>query len=173
MNTKNWKIDLDKTQIHSVSNVFVKWLDDISFQTWFEVEENQDWWTNQQIKSFENFLTKSSTLKKELIEQLNSVYLKEFEIGRIEKVQFENILDSINWTSSHICIPQLYDSENEYVFILPETNWKIVDSNCTLELEILFSDGEIVLCQEMSGLWNRIEWFENYIKRENNFQKEL
>jgi hypothetical protein len=85
--------------------------------------------------------------------------------GYIENVSFEEILASIDWKRSHMCIPQHYESKNQYMLLLPETKWKLTDSDFTFELEILFTNGKIEIAQEMSGLWNRIEWFEDYLKR--------
>ncbi|MFY7669528.1 hypothetical protein ACOSP6_00435 [Tenacibaculum sp. MEBiC06402] len=170
MKKTNWKIDEDGTQVNSVLNIPIKWLN-ISLQTWIEVEENQDWWTDKQITAFENFLNLNLDSKQELIKKLNSIYSSEFEKGRIEKTEFNDILESIDWNQSQICLPQLYDSENEYILLLTETKWNISDSDCSLELEILYVNGEIELIQEMSGLWNRIEWFEYYIKRKTTYNK--
>lgn len=168
MKDKNWILDEDGTQVNSISNVPIPWLD-ISLETWFEIEENQNCWTVKQNASFDNFLNLNSNSKQEFIEKLDSVYANEFKKGRIEEYQFEEILDSINWEQSHICVPQLYDSENQYILLLPETKWKIVDSEYPLELEFLYTNGKIEVAQEMSGLWGRIEWFEDYLKRKTTY----
>lgn len=170
MDKNNWKIDEDGTQINSILNIPVKWLN-ISLQTWIEVEENQDWWTDKQITAFKNFLNLSLESKQELIQKLNSIFSSELEKGRIEKTEFEHILESIDWTQSQICLPQLYDSENEYILLLLETKWIISETDHYLELEILYVNGKIELIQEMSGLWNRIEWFEDYLKRKTTYNK--
>ena len=170
MDKNNWKIDEDRTQVNSILNIPVKWLN-ISLQTWIEVEETQDWWTEKQITAFKNFLNLNLESKQELIQKLNSIFSSELEKGRIEKTEFEHILESIDWTQSQICLPQLYDSENEYILLLPETKWIISDTDYSLELEILYVNGKIELIQEMSGLWNRIEWFEDYLKRKTTYNK--
>ena len=164
MKNTNWKINEDRTQINSILNIPVKWLN-VSVQTWIEVEENQDWWTDKQITAFDNFLNLKLDAKQEFIQKLNSIYSSELEKGRIEKTEYKDILASIDWTQSQICLPQLYDAGNEYILLLLETKWNISDSDHSLELEILYVNGEIELIQEMSGLWNRIEWFEDYLKR--------
>ncbi|CAL2101232.1 conserved protein of unknown function [Tenacibaculum sp. 190130A14a] len=170
MKRKNWKIDEDKTQVNSITNIPIKWLD-VSLQAWIEIEENQNWGTDKQITSFESFLNQTLDTKQELIQKLNVIYSCEFKKGRIEKTDFKNVLESINWKQSQICLPQLYNSENEYIFLLPETNWKIADSDYSLELEVLYTNGKIELIQEMSGLWNRNEWFEDYLKRKTSQNK--
>lgn len=73
---------------------------------------------------------------------------------------------------SQICVPQQYKSENEYVFLLLETNWNLIDSEFKLELEVLFTNSEIEIIQEMTGLWNRNEWFDHYLKRKKLFLKQ-
>jgi hypothetical protein len=168
MKNKNWKLDEDGTQVNSVSSVTIPWLD-ISLETWFEIEENQNWFTVKQDTAFEGFLNLNSNSKQEFIKELNAVYSNELENDRIEEYQFGTILESINWKQSHICVPQLYDSENQYVLLLPETKWKIIDSKFTLELEFLYTNGKIEVAQEMSGLWNRIEWFKDYLKRKTTY----
>lgn len=132
MNKQHWKIDNDKTSVHSLSEVYIPWLG-FSIKAWFEIEENQTWWTDRQIRAF------------------------------------EEILASIDWKRSHMCIPQHYESKNQYMLLLPETKWKLTDSDFTFELEILFTNGKIEIAQEMSGLWNRIEWFEDYLKRKTTY----
>ncbi|MEP0264602.1 hypothetical protein [Dokdonia sp.] len=166
MNTQNWNIDNDGTSVHSISEVYIPWLGD-SMKTWFEIEENQTWWTDRQAQVFEEFLNLSINVQLDLIDKLQQVYLKSLENGRIENVLFEDILKSIDWKKSHICIPQHYESKNQYAFLLLETKWKLTDSDFTFELEMLFTNGKIEIVQEMSGLWNRIEWFEDYLKRKN------
>lgn len=167
MNIKNWKSD-DCGMVESHTKINIPWLG-VSVETWFDIETDQNWWTSKQVATYENILNLSGNSKKEFISRLETVYSMELRKGRIEASEFENILETIEWSKSHLCIPQLYESENEYALLLPETRWKLVNSDYTLELEFLYTNGKIELVQEMSGLWSRVEWFEDYLKRKTTY----
>lgn len=165
MNKQNWNINQDGCTIDSTVDVMVPWLG-ISLPVWFEIEDDQNWWTEWQEKSFETFLQLDSGFRQILIEALQDCFTQELKEERIKSFDYEDILESINWKETQICIPHLYNSPNQYVIMLPETKWELVDSDYTLELEILFVNGSIELAQEMSGIWNRLEWLDYYVKRE-------
>lgn len=165
MDKSNWKLDEDGAAISSVSEIWIPWLG-VALEIWIEMETNQEWWTSRQELALIEFLGLNDSTRENLKSELIDVYSIELKKGRIERMEYAEVLHSINWSKSHICIPQHYESANNYVLLLPETNCELVDSKYTLELELLFTNGKIELVQEMSGLWNRIEWFEYYIKRE-------
>lgn len=166
MNIQDWNIDKDKTSINSNSTVVISWLN-VSLQTWFEIEDNQSWWSENQINAFKNFLNLNTFSKKELKRKLEENYAQEIGNNKIKTSNFDNILDTINWEKSNICVPQHYSSSNQYILLLLDTQWNLTESDFTLEIELLYTNNSIELIQEMSGLWNRMEWFEYYLKRKN------
>ncbi|MDR1340090.1 MAG: hypothetical protein LBK58_08580 [Prevotellaceae bacterium] len=65
----------------------------------------------------------------------------------------------------YILLPRQSRTKNGYVFIYATTGWKILRSEFSLEIEILFKNNKLELVQEHSGLWTRLEWnFEYDIK---------
>ncbi|OED48100.1 hypothetical protein AB832_00390 [Flavobacteriaceae bacterium (ex Bugula neritina AB1)] len=164
MDIENWKIDDDGIYMNSVSNVYIPWLEK-ACKVWVDLDYKQQWFTKNQKDALENFISFSDSKKKDLEVELEKLYFKELEHKTIEKIDFEDILETINWEETQLCIPQHAESENRYVLFLPETKWKIVDSDCPLELELLLTNESIEICQEMSGLWCRTEWFDYYLKR--------
>lgn len=163
MDTKNWKIDEDGIYMKSVSQVYIPWLER-SFEVWVDLDTDQQWFTPNQKDALEKFILISN--KAALCIELEKLYLNELKKNTIKKIEFVDILETINWEETQICIPKHAQSKNRYALFLPETKWKLVDGDYTLELELLFTNDKIELCQEMSGLWCRTEWFEYYLKRE-------
>lgn len=159
----NWEVNEDGDYLNSVNKIKIPWLE-IPLEVWVDLEYKEKSFTETQKNSFIDFLSLSN--KSNLSFELEKCYNKELKENRIHKVKYDEILETINWQSSQLCIPQHYQSKNKYAILLLETYWQIVDSEFTLELEILFTNGKIELCQEMSGIWCRIEWREHYLKRQ-------
>jgi hypothetical protein len=165
MDTTKWKLNDDGCSVDSIGLVEIPWLG-ISLKVWFEVEEGQNWWTPKQFQAFEEFLRKDDKSFIEFCKALEDAFAKYKGSKRIAPSSYLGCLDGIDWDKSHLCIPQHHASEWGYVLLLPETKWLLGGgSSYCLELELLYTNGEIELIQEMSGLWNRIEWFEYYLLR--------
>ncbi len=162
MNKENWKIDDDGVYMNSIFKVYIPWLKH-SCDVWVDLDNDQRWFTQNQKDALEKFISISN--KTDLCIQLEKLYLNELKKNTIKRIQFVDILETINWEETQICIPKHAQSENRFALFLPETKWKLVDGDYTLELELLFTNNKIELCQEMSGLWCRTEWFEYYLKR--------
>ena len=164
MNKEDWESDNNECYLDSKANIQVPWLKQ-SLETWIELESGSPLWTSKQEAAFENFLKLPSSVLTTAEEAILKIYHEELHENRIESLQFSNILDSIDWSKTNICVPIHHKTKYQYVILLPKTKWKIVDSDCYLELELLFTNGDIELAQEMSGIWCRIEWNEYYLKR--------
>ncbi|MDH7447593.1 hypothetical protein [Aquimarina sp. 2201CG14-23] len=164
MNKENYKINDDGDYLNSVSKVDIPWLERL-LDVWVDLDNEQKWFTPIQINALEKLISLPNSNKINVRTELEKVYFNELKKNRIQNIEYVDILETINWRETQICIPQHGQSENHYALLLPETNWKLVDSNFTLELELLFTNNKIELCQEMSGLWCRPEWFEYYLKR--------
>lgn len=165
MDIKNWKIDDDGAAFSSIKKIPILWAHQF-MDVWIEIEDNNNQWSEHQKSSLDNFLSIHPVMKFQLAENLKTVYQNEIERGNIQQIEFENIMQTIDWLKGQVCVPQQYKSKNEYVFLLLETKWNIQDSESNLELEVLFTNNKIEIVQEMSGLWNRVEWFDYYLKRE-------
>lgn len=165
MYSDKWQIDDDGVSIGFKGKMPILWTHQ-SMEVWFELEDGQELWSEHQKKSFDNFRAIHAPKKYELGEIIEQFYNDAVLEKRIEPMEYRHILETIEWLDGMVCVPQLYDSKNEYVILLLDTKWKLSDSEFNLELEILFTNSDIELVQEMTGLWNRIEWFDDYIQRE-------
>jgi hypothetical protein len=91
---------------------------------------------------------------------------KSKEIKKINEVKFNNII-----------LPYQNNSNDGFILLYGDTNWKIKNSKYIIEIEILFTNNVIEKIQESIGLWTRSEWNYQYntkklcyedIKKDNN-----
>jgi hypothetical protein len=76
------------------------------------------------------------------------------KINNINELHFDNII-----------LPYQNKTKNKYLLIYATTNWKIMHSKFTIEVEILFKNNKFMFVQEHSGLWTRLEWDYEYNKK--------
>ncbi len=154
----------DGSILTSIEKILVPWLG-VEVPAWFDMEEPFAWWTDKQEASFLQFLNLDTSAKDQFKSEMLALYEQELEQGRILSYPIENVLESVDWDQSHINIPHHYETTQSYILLLPETKWKLPDGEYTLELELLYTNGELELIQESTGLWARIEWYYDYLKR--------
>ncbi len=167
MNKENYKINDEGDYLNSVSKIDIPWLERL-LDVWVDLDNEQKWFTPIQVNALEKFKSLPNSNNINLRTELEKVYFSELKKNRIQNIEYVDIFETINWEETQICIPKHSQSQNRYVLLLPETNWEITDSDCTLELEVLFTNEKIEICQEMSGLWCRTEWLDYYLKRPKN-----
>ena len=162
--TSNFISKSDDFIISSKDKVFVPFLDS-KLEIWIEKEDNEGWITKQKEEILTNFLNIPHEFKEVLKHKLHLIYEQFVNDKRITKSQItlQNIFDSIDWENTQILIPYLGTSKKNYIFLLPQTYWKIHRSIHFIELELLFSENELILIQEMTGLWTNLNWHQNYI----------
>ncbi|KAA2239354.1 hypothetical protein F0L74_24430 [Chitinophaga agrisoli] len=92
-----------------------------------------------------------------LLREHLALYKEELKADRriLKKSKKFNLTDI---TFTVILIPRQDRSANQYVIVLADTNWKIRRSQFTIELEVLFTNNQFQVVQEMTGLWGRLEW---------------
>lgn len=171
MNPEDWEIDEYGILLSSKEKMLVIWIH-IFLEIWIQLEESKTTWSNMQEKALENFLLLHPLKKFVLAKKVEKLLNSEAKKGTIELVEYENILSTIDWMNGKVCVPPHNDAKNEYVLLLLETSWKLKDSEHNFEIEVLFTNNKIELVQEMSGLWNRIEWYSHYLKRERIIEPE-
>lgn len=143
--------------------IYVPFIDK-RFNTWIEGETDLREPSEKQLAAIEVILGFKELQLRELKSKLR-LAVEQLINDKVIKVNLpDNILDLFKWEHCFMCVPTLYDSEDTYVFILPESKELLIDGEFELELEILFNSTGVVLVQEMTGLWNRVEWFTDYCK---------
>lgn len=162
--TSDFKNKNDDFIFSSKDKVFVPFLNS-KLDIWIEKESNKDCLTKQQKEILTNFLNIPIDFKEVISHQLHSIYQQFIIDKKITKAQItpKNILDSIDWENTQILIPYIGTSKKNYIFLLPQTYWKIQRSKHFIELELLFLDNKLILIQEMTGLWTNLDWYQNYI----------
>ncbi len=162
--TSNFISKSDDFIISSKDKVYVPFLDS-KLEIWIEKEDNEDWISEQKQEILTVFLNLPIEFKEVLKHKLYSVYEQFIKDKRITKSQItlQNMFDSIDWENTQILIPYLGTSKKNYIFLLPQTYWKINRSTHYIELELLFLENELILIQEMTGLWTNLNWHQNYI----------
>ncbi len=161
----NWKMDeSDGSILTSIEKIMIPWLG-VEVPAWFDMEEAFAWWTEKQEASFKQFLNLDASAKLQFESEMLAIYQQELEKGRILPYPIEDVVESVDWEKSHINIPHHYETTQSYILLLPETRWELPDSEYTLELELLYTNGELELIQESTGLWARLEWYHDYLKR--------
>lgn len=141
--------------IFSKSPVYIDCLDE-KLEVWIcSEDENQRGFSPKQQRVFENFL-KLKTVKDEITQALKNYYTEMLFEGRILPS------DNFSFKKIQILLPNQDNSNNDYLILLPETHWQINNSEWWLELEILFTNNQLEVLQEMTGMWARLEWAYNY-----------
>ena len=160
MSPKGWYIEAG--QISSTFPILIPWLNGRVDKVWFEVEVEQEWWTVQQYNAYRQFIELPESTQKQVERVFTTLYHQKLSENIIEETNFENILDTIHWEESHFCIPYHLQSKNHYIFFLPQTKWKLNDSDYGngLEALLLFRNGKIILTQEFSDIWMWPDWFD-------------
>jgi hypothetical protein len=113
------------------------------------------------IKILQYFIKNDFKIEKDIIDRLNK-YIKHLinekriiketnEMENINEIQFKNII-----------LPYQSRTKGKFLLLYGDTNWKIKNSEYTIEIEKLFINNKIEIIQEMEGLWTRIEWNELY-----------
>lgn len=131
-------------------------------ELWIDRERsNQISFSKKQREAFEMFLTLHTEEIDTLYAKLEQYGKKMFRKNRITKASVEKkIALQLNFRA--IIIPLQRNTPDKYIHVLADTNWKIKHSSHVLELEMLFKNNRLVLLQEYTGLWTRLEWNAHY-----------
>ena len=151
MNKENWAIDEYGYQIFSKRDIEIPWLQK-SVSGWFEMEDDESWWTESQMRALENFLNLPGSTRKSLELEINELYSEEIKSGRITNSENPKGLSSINWGKSHLCIPHHYKSKEDFILLLPESKSLLLDGEFPFEMEFLFVNGKLKVAQEFNGI---------------------
>ena len=159
MNTKDWT--LEPGLLRSSFPTWIPWLKGTIESIWFEIEIEHEWWTTQQYDAYLHFLKLPDTALEQVREALNQFYHQKLVEKQIGETDFDNILDTIHWEESLICIPPHQQSKNHYIFFLPTLNLNYTDNeNQFDDIMLLFRNGQIILTREFNDIWIWPKWFE-------------
>lgn len=131
-------------------------------ELWIDRERsNQLSFSKKQREAFEMFLNVRTEEIDTLYAKLEQYGKKMFRKSRITKASLEK---KTAWqlTFRAVIIPLQGNTADRYIHVLADTNWKIKRSSHVLELELLFRNNNLILLQEYSGLWTRLEWNTHY-----------
>ena len=143
--------------IVSIGRFFISNLN-IETEIWVDKEQkNQEGFNTKQQEVFEAFLNIPPQEITKMYEMLANYRLQLINKNRITKKSLQN-KNGLNLYFDAILLPEQLSTTKNYIFLLPNTNWKIKRSKHIIELEVLFEDNKIVLLQEMTGLFRRSEW---------------
>ncbi|KXX67805.1 hypothetical protein [Flammeovirga sp. SJP92] len=152
----------DDYSLSSVDKVLIPWLGE-KMNFWYELESGRQDFTKNQKKSLNHFLSiASSSYKKKFNNKLLSFIEMNISNGNLNnKFDSQNL---VNWKESEFFVPILNRSSNRFVFLLLELNVMKKESNFNLEIEVIFKNENILLIEEMKGLWMLDEWTDFYLK---------
>lgn len=148
---ENWKHDGGE-YIESIKDIYIPFLKEY-YPIQFDLEENQNWFTQKQENALINFYNIDPKFLITLGQKLEKLYNQKLKEGKIK--ESSNVL-KIRKENSFVSIPR-QGKNDEYVIFYPETSWLLSNHENEsdlffLEIEILFKNCEIVLIQEMTGL---------------------
>ena len=164
LSTIKWIKETETSLNTSTKKIYIENIGS-AIEIWIDRERsNQSTFSPKQKRVFNNFINHKKSFVNNITTKLAPLGTEMSARHRITKSSLTK-KSRFDLNFHALILPTQNKTENDYILLLADTNWKLKGSPYNMEIEILFKNNKILLIQEYTGLWCRLEWNFFYNKK--------